>query len=135
MLTPRDQNPSSYTAAYTIMGEHWLLFEPPSFRSTCHCKRGQDLSHTFVKKVITSCNVTNSSLRIPRANFVEPKIDTHVLEYIEVQKRIKPSTNASEIQHRLLLDGVMHPNDLSGTSQINRRLREDLMFSKKKLTV
>ena len=30
---------------------------------------------------------------------------------------------------------MVHPNDLSGTSQINRRLREDLLFTKKKLTV
>ena len=92
-------------------------------------------SHTFVRNVIRSYDVTNSSIRIPRANFAEPKIDANVLEYIEVQKHIKPSTYASEIQHRLLLDGVVHPNDLPGTSQINRRLREDFLFSKKKLTV
>ena len=92
-------------------------------------------SHTFVKKVIRSYDVTNSSIRIPRANFAEPKINTNVFEYIEVQKRIKPSTYAYEIQHRLLLDRVVHPNDLPGTSQINQRLREDLMFSKKRLTV
>lgn len=92
-------------------------------------------SHTFVKNVIRSYDVTNSSIRVPRATFAEPKIDTNVLEYIEVQKHLKPSTYASEIQHRLLLDGVVHPNDMPGTSQINRRLRKDLMFSKKKLTV
>ena len=92
-------------------------------------------SHTFVRNVIRSYDVTNSSIRMPRANFAEPKIDANVLEYIEVQKHIKPSTYASEIQHRLLLDGVVHPNDLPGTSQINRRLREDLLFSKKKLMV
>ena len=91
-------------------------------------------SHTFVRNVIRSYE-TISSIRIPRANFAEPKIDTNVLEYIEfIQKQIKPSTYASEIQHRLLLDGVAHPNDLPGTSQINRRLREDLLFTKKKLT-
>ena len=92
-------------------------------------------SHTFVRNVIRSYEETNSSIRIPQANFAEPKIDTNVLEYIEVQKHIKPSTYESEIQHGLLLDGVVHPNDLPGTSQINRRLREDLLFSKKKLTV
>ena len=92
-------------------------------------------SHTFVRNVIRSYEETNSSIRILRANFAEPKIDTNVLDFIEVQKHIKPSTYASEIQHRLLLDGVVHPNDLPGTSQINRRLREDLLFSKKKLTV
>ena len=92
-------------------------------------------SHIFVKKVVRSYNVTNSSIRIPRANFTEGKIDINALEHIEVQNRMKPSTYASEIQKRLLLDGVVHPDDLLGTSQINRRLREDLMFSKKKLTV
>ena len=66
-----------------------------------------------------SYDETNSSIGIPRANFPEPKIETSVLEYIEVQNHIKPSTYASEIQHRLLLDGVVHPNDLPGTSQIN----------------
>lgn len=60
---------------------------------------------------------------------------TYILEYIEVQKHLKLSTYASEIQHKLLLDRVVHPNDLPGTSQINQRLREDLLFSKKKLTV
>ena len=65
-------------------------------------------SHTFVKKVTSSCNGTNSSIHTPRTNFPEPKIDANVLEYIEVQKRIKPSTYASEIQQRLLLDGVVH---------------------------
>ncbi|KAL9950737.1 hypothetical protein ACROYT_G043288 [Oculina patagonica] len=34
-----------------------------------------------------------------------------------------------------MLDGFIHPNDLPGTSQINRRLGEDVMFSKMKLTV
>ncbi|XP_078363710.1 uncharacterized protein LOC144647905 [Oculina patagonica] len=92
-------------------------------------------SHTFVQKVITNNDVTNSSIRTPRANFPAPKIDANVLEYIEVQKRMKPSTYVSEIQNRLLLDGVIHPNDLPETSQINRRLRQDLMFSKKKLRV
>ena len=80
-------------------------------------------THTFVNNVIRSYDVTNSFIRIPRANFAEPKIDTNVLEYIEVQKRIKPCTYASEIQQRLL-----YRNALPGSSQINRRLREHLMF-------
>ena len=80
-------------------------------------------THTFVNNVIRSYDVTNSSIRKPRANFAEPKIDTNVLEYIEVQKQIKPSTYASEIQQRLL-----YPNALPGSSQINRRLRVHLMF-------
>ena len=54
-----------------------------------------------------------------------------------VQKHIKQSTyaQASEIQHRRLLDGVVHPNDLPEVLPINRRLREDLLFSEKQLMV
>ena len=37
-------------------------------------------SHTFVKKVTSSYNVTNSSIRTPGTNFLEPKIDANVLE-------------------------------------------------------
>ena len=92
-------------------------------------------SHTFVRKVIRSYNETNSSIGTTRANFTRPKIDTNVLEYIEVQKHMKPSTYASETQHRLLLDGVVHPDDLPGMSQINQRLFEHLLFSNKKLMV
>ena len=55
--------------------------------------------------------------------------------YIEVQKHLKQSTYASEIQHSLLLDRVVHPNEVPGTSKINQLLREDLLFSRKKLTV
>ena len=77
-----------------------------------------DLNHqglgqcAIARKVIRSHNVTNSLIRIPQANFPEPKIDTNILVYIEVQKRLKPSTHASEIQNRLLFDGVVHSNDL-----------------------
>ena len=59
----------------------------------------------------------------------------NILEYIEVQKQIKPNTHASEKQHRLVLDGVIYPNDLPETSQINWQIKQDLMFSKKKLMV
>ena len=79
-------------------------------------------SDTLVRNVIRSYDETNSSIRIPGANL--SKTDPNFLEYIEVQKVTTPSTYASEIQHRLLLDGVV-------TSQN----REDLLFGKKKLTV
>ena len=68
-------------------------------------------SHTFVRNVIRSYDETNSSIRIPRAHFAEPKIDKNVLEYIEVQQHIKPSTYASEIQHRLIIG---EPKAISG---------------------
>ena len=36
-------------------------------------------SHTFVKKVTSSYNVINSSIRTPRTNFLEPKNGANVL--------------------------------------------------------
>ena len=86
-------------------------------------------THTFVKKtVIRSLDATNACICIPWANFTEPKIGANVLEYIDVQKHIKPSTYASAIQPRLLSDGVVQPNDLPGTSQFNQ-VRIDLSFN------
>ena len=48
---------------------------------------------------------------------------------------MRPSIYGSEIQQRLLLDGLVHPTDLQSVSQINRRLGQDLMMTYKKLTV
>ena len=92
-------------------------------------------SHTFVGNVVRNYDKTNSSLRLPRSTFPDPKINATVLEYIDVQKHMKPSIYGSEIQRRLLLDGLVHPPDLPSVSQINRRLGQDLMTTYKKLTV
>ena len=56
------------------------------------------------------------------------------MEYIEVQKHVQPSIYGSEIRQRLLLDGVVHPEDLPTVSQINRVAREHLMMTKKKIS-
>ena len=48
---------------------------------------------------------------------------------------MKPSIYGSEIQQRLLLDGLVHPTDLPSVSQIIQRLGQDLMMTYKKLTV
>ena len=92
-------------------------------------------SHTFVGNVVRNYDKTNSSLRLPRSTFPDPKINATVLEYIDVQKHMKPSIYGSEIQQRLLLDGLVHPTDLPSVSQINLRLGQDLMMTYKKLTV
>ena len=52
-----------------------------------------------------------------------------------VEKTMKPSIYASEIRERLLLDGVVAAGDLPIASQISKRLRRDLIMSKKKLSV
>ena len=76
----------------------------------------------FVQKVINRYNEQNTSLRGIRVGFPSPKIDEQALEYIEVQKLMKPSTYSTELQQRLLLDGVVHPANLPSVSQINKVL-------------
>ena len=98
----------------------------------CAVAREVRTSHTFIGNVVRNYDKTNSSLRLPRSTFPDPKINTTVLEYIEVQKHMKLSIYGSEIQQRLLLDRLLHPTDLPSVSQINRRLGQDLMMTYKK---
>ena len=88
----------------------------------------------FVQKVIDRYNEQNSSLRAVRVDYPRPKIDEAALEYIEVQKVRKPSIYSSEIQQRLLLDGVVHPANLPSVSQINKVIRKDLAKTRKKIS-
>ena len=87
----------------------------------------------FVQKVIDRYNEQNTSLRGIRVGFPSPKIDEQVVEYIEVQKLMKPSTYSTELQQRLLLDGVVHPASLPNVSQINKVNRKELVMTRKKL--
>ena len=88
----------------------------------------------FVQKVIDRYNEQNTSLRGIRVGVPSPKIDEQVVEYIEVQKLLKPSTYSTELQQRLLLDGVVHPANLPSVSQINKVIRKELVMTRKKLT-
>ena len=91
----------------------------------------------FVQKVmINRHNEQNTSLRAARVDYPRPKIDEAALECIEVQKVRKPSIYSSEIQPRLLLDGVVHPADLptASVSQINKVICKDLVMTTKKIT-
>ena len=54
---------------------------------------------------------------------------------MSVEKIIKRSIYASELRDRLWLDGVVDADDLPSASQINKRMRRDLVMSKKKLSV
>ena len=54
---------------------------------------------------------------------------------MSVEKIIKPSIYASELRDRLSLDSVVDADDLPSASQINKRMRRDLVMSKKKLSV
>ena len=91
-------------------------------------------SPRFVQKVIDRYNEQSTSLRGLRVDFPKAKIDENVVEHIEVQKLTKASIYSSEIQQRLLLDGVVHPANLPSVSQINKVIREDLVMTRKKLS-
>ena len=88
-----------------------------------------------MQKVLEQYNYKNISIRSPRTSFFVPKVTNEVLEFMSVEKIIKPSIYASELRDRLLLDGVVDADDLPSASQINKRMRRDLVMSKKKLSV
>ena len=45
----------------------------------------------------------------------------------------KPSVYCTELQNRLVLDGVVHPADLNHASTISNFLRKELLMTKKKI--
>ena len=92
------------------------------------------VSRGYVQKVLEQYN-DNISLRIPRTSFLVSKVSKEVLEFMSVEKIMEPSVHASEIRQRLLLDGVVDADDLPSASQINKRIRRDLVMSQKKLSV
>ena len=93
------------------------------------------VSRGYVQKVLEQYNYKNISIRSPRTSFFVPKVTNEVLEFMSVEKIIKPTIYASELRDRLLLDGVVDADDLPSASQINKRMRRDLVMSKKKVSV
>ena len=81
------------------------------------------VSRGYVQKVLEQHNVKNISIRGPPTCFFVPKVINKVLEFMSVEKTRKPSIRASELRERLLLDGVVDPDDLPSASQISKRMR------------
>ena len=54
-------------------------------------------------------------------------------ECIEIENICKPSIYTSELQNRLVLDGVLHPADLPHPSTITKFVRNELLMTKKKI--
>ena len=54
-------------------------------------------------------------------------------ECIEIEKICKPSIYTSELQNRLVLDGILHPEDLPHPSTITKFVRNELLMTKKKI--
>ncbi|KAL9976754.1 hypothetical protein ACROYT_G014083 [Oculina patagonica] len=88
-----------------------------------------------ISKVVSRYNEANTSLRPAKSHNESRKIDQDALDYIEVQKLMKPSIYGRELQERLLLDGVVNPADIPSVSQINKVVREKLIMTRKKISV
>ena len=93
------------------------------------------VSHTYVGKVIKRYDESNTDLRAQRSHFVKPRVDQTVSEYIECCRLMNPSIYGSEIRQRLLLDGIVHPVDISSVSQINRVSHTQHAMTRKRITV
>ena len=57
-----------------------------------------------------------------------------VVEYLESEKLCQPSIYTSELQQRLLLDGVSPSGQLPSTSAIKKCIWEDCRMTKKKVS-
>ena len=75
----------------------------------------------------------NTSLPPTRKLATRNVVSQDVVDYIESEKLCKPSTYTSELQQRLLLDGVSPPHLLPSQSAIKKCVREDCFMTKKKL--
>ena len=70
----------------------------------------------------------NTSLPPTRKLVTRNVVTQDVVAYIESQKLCQPSTYTSELQQRLLLDGVSPPHLLPSQSAIKKCIREDNLF-------
>ena len=95
--------------------------------------REMKTSRSFVNKVVRNYNENNTALCLPRTGELwNKKVTTNTLEYIEVHKNIKPSMLTSEIQQRLLFDGVLLPDEIPSVTAINIYRCTKSCFSRKK---
>ena len=88
----------------------------------------------FVNKVVQFYEDSNSSLTGPRKTPVRDKMSVDVVEYVESEKLCKPSMYTSEIQQRLLSDGISPPGNLPSQSAIKKSIPEDCRMTKKKVS-
>lgn len=92
-------------------------------------------SRHFVQNVLCDYECTNSSIPTPKAVYPRPKMTPDVIDFIEMEKLLKPSIYALEVQERMVLDGVVHPLDVPSEAAITKCVRKDLCMSHKKLSV
>ena len=93
------------------------------------------MNSKYVNNIIKRYNEANTSLGAPKVCRGPEKVDLYASEYVEAQRLMKLSIYASEIRQRLLLDGVLHLNDLPSNSQINKLSRYEHVMTRKKTFV
>ena len=90
-------------------------------------------SRHFVPNVLGDYDLTNSFFQPPKRHKGHTFLTPDAAEYIKIEKLCKPSIYASELQNRLVLDGVLHPTDLPHPSTITKFVRNQLLMTKKKI--
>ena len=83
----------------------------------------------YVNKVVQFYEESNFSLAGPRKTPVRNKMSADVVEYVESEKLCQPSMYTSELQQRLLLDGISPLGHMPSRSAIKKvptgRLQND----------
>ena len=69
-------------------------------------------SRHFVQNVLRDYHLNNSSMHVRRAAAPRSKMVEDVVEFLENEKLYKPSISSTELQQRLLLNGIVHHVDL-----------------------
>ena len=77
-------------------------------------------SRHFVRNVLRDYDQNNSSMPKMRETQPRSKLGGDVVQYVENKKLWKPSITSSELQERLLLDGIVHPVGLPSKSAISK---------------
>ena len=87
----------------------------------------------YVNKVVQFYEQSNSSLPAPGKTPVCNIFTADAVEYVESEKLCKPSAYTTEIQPRLLFDGISPPSQLPSQSGIKECIHEDCKMIKKKI--
>ena len=73
-----------------------------------------------MRNVLRDYDQNSSSMPKLRVTQPRSKLGGDVVQYVENKKLWKPSITSSELQERLLLDGIVHPVDLPSKSAISK---------------
>ena len=91
--------------------------------------------HLIVHNIIEKFIDTKGNLEPSESKKVCSARTDDVITYIEYTKRTKPSTYAAEIQRGLEENKACLPENIPSASSISRVLKDDLGYTRKKLTV